>query len=313
MRPTSGFGLNIFIILPILFSTIFLFACQSEAVEYHECGILDTCISLTIKDKDHNKARRALATAVSDIRRLQRMVHPTQSGGMLRTNALIKSGEWFSVNPSLFNLIKESKKLYRTSKGYYNPAAGNMDAASPARETTKDDKATMDDIEFEGIRVRSKNPQVKLDFGYALHGHVVDTIIDYLNSIEIENALLQVGSIYKGLSRGKTWQLKLPLKTQPTVLLGHNKSACLLEKSDHADLPFKLLLVIHETALGAAAVCMALKTSGKSGDLGLARMMGAERVLLLDLENRFYRHDNQETGSKKGLKPQVLVQTGAYR
>lgn len=272
-------------------------------VRYHECGILDTCITLTITDKDTDKARRALATAVSDIRRLQRMVHPTKSAGMQRTNVLLKSGEWFTVNPSLFNLIKESKNLYRLSGGNYNPASRSV--VQPVAR----DEATMDDIEIEGIRIRSRNPRVHLDFGHALHGQVADTVIRYLKSVEIESAQLQIGVISAGLSKDADWPLKLPVAEQSTVRVKSGDSACLAVDTDPPSLPYKATLVTHESGLAAAASCMALLASGDVADIVIAQAMGANMILVIDRDGAYHRLKKTKPGPENGIRSALPAQS----
>ena len=183
-------------------------ACQQAPAhfEHHEviAGIEHT---LWIEGADRKAAQRASEAVFSELRLLSSFTQPVNSKPMARTNLLLRSGEWFSVNPSITGILKSSIKYYNMTNGIFNPAAlGTLREAwgiyadpdmpkSPNEndlQTLLSSLPTMDDIQFDAIRLRGNNKHIRLDFDYLSYGYAIDTEIQHLQDMGIQNARLKI-------------------------------------------------------------------------------------------------------------------------
>jgi thiamine biosynthesis lipoprotein len=69
----------------------------------------------------------------------------------------------------------------------------------------------MRDIEIHGVRMRSKNPAVKIDLGGVAKGFAIDRLLRYLKSKGINNALINTGGDLKVIGRhgDRPWKVAI--------------------------------------------------------------------------------------------------------
>jgi len=194
--------LSILVLLP---------ACQQQPKQFrfHEtiAGIEHT---LWISGVNEKAAQRANDAVFSELRLLSEFTQPVLSKPMSRTNVLLRSGEWFSVNPSMTGILKDSVKYYQLTDGLFNPAAlgalreewgiyADPDIPAPPKEKALQallsDLPTMNDIQFDAIRMRGNNKRIRLDFDYLAYGYAIDTEIQHLQDLGIQNARLQIDGV----------------------------------------------------------------------------------------------------------------------
>jgi thiamine biosynthesis lipoprotein len=190
---------------------VLLAACQRQPdqFQYHEtiAGIEHT---LWVGGVNEKTAKRANEAVFSELRLLSKFTQPVLSKPMSRTNILLRSGEWFSVNPSMTGILKDSVKYYHLTDGLFNPAAlgalreewgvyADPDIPSPPKEkelqTLLSDLPTMSDIQFDAIRMRGNNKYIRLDFDYLAYGYAIDTEIQHLKDLGIQNARLKIDGV----------------------------------------------------------------------------------------------------------------------
>ena len=103
---------------------VLLAACQQQRKQFrfHEtiAGIEHT---LWLSGVNEKTAQRANDAVFSELRLLSEFTQPVLSKPMSRTNTLLRSGEWFSVNPSMTGILKDSVRYYQLTDGLFNPAA----------------------------------------------------------------------------------------------------------------------------------------------------------------------------------------------
>lgn len=188
-----------------------LSACQQQPKEFkHQETIAGIEHTLWIAGVNEKMAQRANNAVFSELRLLSKFTQPVQSKPMARTNILLRSGEWFSVNPSMTGILKESVKYYRLTNGLFNPAAlgalreawgvyADPDLPAPPKEKDLQalltDLPTMNDIQFDAIRMRGNNKHIHLDFDYFAYGYAIDTEIQHLKDLGIQNARLQIDGV----------------------------------------------------------------------------------------------------------------------
>jgi FAD:protein FMN transferase len=183
-----------------------------------------TLVQLTLYGVEPRRAE-ALGDWVD--RRLQEMHqrwHAWRPSEVTRLNAAIARGEPFRVTPDVADLIRLSKATYRSSGGRFNPAAGHLfalwgfqsDVPPEGPPPTPEEvakvmaqHATMDDLELKGDLVRSRNPQVALDFGGIAKGYADQVILDELRAQGVRNAILNAGGGLQamGLHGDRPWRI----------------------------------------------------------------------------------------------------------
>lgn len=293
-----------------------LSSCTNPVTKKHErCTIFGTCINIVFDAESASHSEKLISTIEGDLVYLSSVMDSTSAKPMLRLNGLLRSGEWSSVNPSIFSLLKESKKYYKLSKGYYNPARSGLLmklwdvedktlADPPSRqvyEAIAKNSATMDDIELMGIRARSINPNINLNFGTLLHGYTVDMIFDYLKSEGSKNIRVRMGNTVRiSTKKNKLYTENIrPLYDNKsnkigaiTVAMKNGEALCVSRlKGDNFHLggprystifnpitgkPAKstgAVMVIHETAMAANAACQALFIAGPGQWRAIAKSM----------------------------------------
>lgn len=200
-------------LLPFL---VLLSACQPQPPVIHEETIAGIAHTLSIYDTDPKQAQRAIDAVFSELRLLSEFTEPRQSKPMARTNVMLRSREWFSVNPSMTGILKQSIDYYDKTAGTYNPAAlgalrqqwgfysDTGDSVPPKEKDVQAflaDLPTMKDIEFDGIRVRGRNPRIYLDFDYLGYGYAIDLQISHLQQLGIKNARLEIHQVERSIGQ----------------------------------------------------------------------------------------------------------------
>lgn len=159
--------------------------------------------------------------------------HAWHPGPLGRVNQLLKTTAFFTANPSVLPLIKESRQLSILSQGLFNPAIGPLigawgfqhdlgpagvappDASTIQSWLTK--KPSMTDIIIRNIQMRSTNPAVRLDLGAVAKGYAVERIIQHLQDLGIKNAILNAGGDIKAIGHhpdGRPWYVGI---THPRI------------------------------------------------------------------------------------------------
>lgn len=222
---------------------------------------------------------------------------------MLRLNGLLRSGEWATVNPSIFSLLKQSKKYFKTSNGFYDPAKSGLlinlwdmedkTLSSPpeknAYQAISNNAATMNDVELKGVRARSANTEINLDFGTLLHGYTVDMVFDYLVSEGAKDIVIRHGNTVRISTKKDVPHIEKidPLYSKQkkmgavTVAMKNGEALCVSRlKGDNFRLGGRRystifnpktgkpadqtgsVIVVHQNAMDASATCQSLFIAG---------------------------------------------------
>lgn len=292
---------------PVLLSLFFLLsACQPQPPALHEEKIAGIAHTIWIYDTDPKRAQRAIDAVFSELRLLSEYTEPRQSKPMARTNVLLRSREWFSVNPSMTGILKQSIQYYDKTAGVYNPAAlGALrqqwgfyaGAGGPVRPKEKAlqaflaDLPGMKDIEFNGIRVRGHNPHISLDFDYLGYGYAIDLQIAHLQQLGIRNARLRIGQVERSIGQVpdtgyKSGQARCirSIVTKP----GANEAATIHDVIDtisgHPIDHAASIDVTARNASDAAVACWALLVSEPDSHGRLVDQLGVVRAVLVDID-----------------------------
>ncbi len=213
--------LHLFLVLSLLLTS----SCQQAPREYKQTLLVfGTLVKITLREVDPALAQKYIAQIRKDLNFMHKAWHPWKPGPMGRTNALLATGGWFSANPSVLPVIKRGIELARITNNLFNPAIGKLiglwgfhqdDAPKgppPAKKAIDQLLARhprMSDIEIDGLRMRSHNPAVQLDFGAMAKGLAVDRVIHYLRSQGVRNAIINAGGDLKviGSHGDRPWRI----------------------------------------------------------------------------------------------------------
>ena len=279
---------------------LLLLACsQPPDYVYRRCGVFDDCLSIVAQHPNQALMERASATLSQDLVQLDRITAPS-SPGMGRTQALLRSQEWFSANPSLLPLLALAKAGYQASAGHYNPAAigywrrrSRLSADDPGRHGAP---ATMDDIEIQGLRLRGRHPDIDLDFGPLRAAHGIDMAHDYLHSLGVDRGLIRLGNTARALGnrpdagrwpvelsvpKQGRWRLSLAPGTAVSACWQQTDAATILDpRSGQAPQAAQAVIVLHRGAVAASTACSALFVASSEQRVALAAKLevGAARL-----------------------------------
>jgi thiamine biosynthesis lipoprotein len=212
----------------LLLISLLLVSCQQRPslIETHDSILaFGTFIEVTlinVKPEDHE---RVIESIEKELEYYNRAFHPWKPGPTGRTNQLLEMTGEFTSNPSLIPLIEKSKRYSLQSKGLFNPAIGKLvklwgyhdelppeDGPIPSHEAIRailDQKPSMQDISFRGVRVTNTNPVNKLDFGGIAKGHAVDLILKHMQEMGVKHAIVNTGGDLKviGQRGSKPWRI----------------------------------------------------------------------------------------------------------
>jgi len=209
----------------LFFSFLLIAGCQQSPREYkHTLLVFGTLVNITLRDVDEKRAEKSFDQIRQDLQAMHTIWHPWKRGPLGRVNVLLQTGGWFSPNISVLPAIEKSRELARLSDNLFNPAIGQLIALwgyhqdqpptgpPPAKEAIEKlltQHPRMSDIEIKGLRIRSHNPAVQLDFGAMAKGLAIDHVIDYLREQNIQNAIVNAGGDLKviGSHGDRPWRI----------------------------------------------------------------------------------------------------------
>lgn len=222
--------------LSVLFFIAVITGCTNKPDEFqHTILQFDTLINISLYDVDENRAAQAFADLDRDYARYHQSWTPYQPSALSRINQLITTGNTFSLAPSIFPLITQSITLAEQSGHLYNPAIGKLiklwqfhrhddpDIQPPDAEKIAALVAAnpqLDNLHLDGIRMRSDNPYVELNFGAFAKGYAADKSMQHLREMGINNAMIAVGGDIKSIGRhgNRAWRVGIKHPRQDGVI-----------------------------------------------------------------------------------------------
>lgn len=222
--------------LALLIFTVTLLGCEPQTKEYrHTILQFDTLINVTLYDVDEQLAQGVFNELDRDFEHYHQSWSPYQPSALTRINVLIPTGENFSIAPSVLPLLEQSSILSRQTDDLFNPAVGKLiklwqfhrhddpDIKPPeASRIAQLVKANprLGNLHFDGIKMRSDNPEVELNFGAIAKGFAVDRSIQYLRERGIHNAIFAVAGDIKALGRhgDRPWRVAIKHPRQDGVM-----------------------------------------------------------------------------------------------
>ncbi|NOZ09788.1 MAG: FAD:protein FMN transferase [Gammaproteobacteria bacterium] len=322
--------------------------CERTPLYQEKRFIFGTLVEIKIYGESRQQAQQAATDVFADLQRLHVALHPWQQGALSRTNALLTTGEWFSVAPTVLPVVEQAKRLYQQSDGLFDPAIGQLiglwgfhgdtpSTAPPddaAIETLLKNKASMKDIELNGIFMRGHNPKVQLDLSGIAKGHAVQVGLSRLKAMGIHNALIDAGGDLGVIGRHgqRPWKIAIRHPRQKGVLatLDLKPNEYIFTSGDyerffkhagkryhHALNPrtgrpaqgLQSVTIIHNDGPTADAAATALFVAGPKYWYAIAKKMGLRYVMLVKEDGQVLMSPAMAKRVQITVKPSPTIET----
>jgi thiamine biosynthesis lipoprotein len=243
-------------------------------------------------------------------------------GELVRLNLAFADGRTMTVSDQLAELLRQAQTYSSESDGLFNPAIGRLiglwgfHSDEPPGGPPPDPAAigklvqaapSMNDIEFDGNKLRSSNPTVEIDLGAFAKGYALNLAIDKLTSLGIDNAIVNAGGdlCVSGRHGDRPWQngIRHPMGQGVIASVGVSDGECVLTSGNYeryreyegiryahildprTGYPVKHVAsatVISKNGGLADAAATALSVAGPDGWRKIAAQMGLTQVMLVD-------------------------------
>jgi len=215
---------------------IALSGCNKTPQEYQHSSLqFGTLIDITLYDITAEQASEAFQKLDEDFTYLHIAWSPWETGSLRRTNGLIATERAFTAGPSVLPLIEKSLDLSEKTNQLYNPAIGKLinlwqfhKYEDPDIQPPDDSeirallalKPQLTDLKMDGIKMRSTNKNVALNFGAFAKGYAIDLEMQRLKSMGIKHAIINAGGDLKAIgSHGdRPWNIAIKHPRKDTWL-----------------------------------------------------------------------------------------------
>lgn len=308
--------------------------CVSSCDQYkcntyeEEAYVFGTIVKFTINDVPEEVARQAVRDAGQEFQQMHNEWNAWKAGELETINAAIARGEASDVSDFVLPVIMQSKELFDTSEGLFNPAIGGIIeiwgfhndelpvGSIPAFEKVRSLAAlspTMDDVWVEGNILRSSNTSVQFDFGGFGKGLALDRAEQIFADYGIENAVINAGGDLNtmGNPTGRGWKVGIrhPVHWGAIASVELNNGEELYTSGNYErfvesegiryahiidprnGMPVEHIVsasVIHDNGAVADAAATALTIAGPENWYRVAKSMGIEFALLVDDKGRIF-------------------------
>lgn len=209
----------------LLLLLFLLSACEPPPKQFEDRFLaFGTLIDLTIAGTDPATAKRASASIRQSLARMHDEWHAWKPGPLTHLNERLATGDWTDCPPSLCPLLKQAQRLSLRSHNTFNPAIGKLialwgfhgDEPAPHPFPAADSIAAlvraapgMTDLAFDGNRIRSRNPALKLDLGAFAKGYGIGQALQQARDLGLRDAILNAGGdlIAIGSRLGQPWRI----------------------------------------------------------------------------------------------------------
>lgn len=202
--------------------------CQSQATLYkRQLYVFGTFVEITFWGVPETLAHQGANLIASDLQTIHRNWHAWQQPStLMKLNQAIAKGETYKVtDEALLAMLQKAKQWSQKSQGLFNPAIGQLiqlwgfqdDDLTVSRPPPSAQAIaallalhpTMDDLMIEGQKISSNNQAVQLDLGAIAKGYAVDLAIERLQTLGIQNAIVNAGGNLKatGQKGDKPWAI----------------------------------------------------------------------------------------------------------
>jgi thiamine biosynthesis lipoprotein len=193
----------------IIAALILCIGCETESRDFrHQFYSFGTLVTIDFFGVSPQSNAAAISAIESRINELDANWYPWREGELQQINAAIAARRSIAVTATLAELLQRSIALERQSGGRFNPAIGQLtelwgfqDLTAPGTSPPDDLEirkwlslgTTSQDLEWDGVLLRSKSPSVMLDLGGIAKGAILEQFVNILGDAGIDNAIVDIG------------------------------------------------------------------------------------------------------------------------
>ncbi len=217
---------------------IFTSACQQQdnRLIKKQYFIFGTIIDVLIWHNDDKRVNKALYELETELNGMHTQWHAWKDGKLNTINTALRSGKSIELSIDEIDFIQVTKILSYQSKGYFNPAIGevinmwgfhtdNYPILEPPPTQVEIQSflnylPTMEDLLIKNNQLSSSNKHIWLDYGGVAKGYAIDKAINILKSHGIENAIVNAGGDLRsmGTKGEKSWKVAIRKPNSEDVL-----------------------------------------------------------------------------------------------
>lgn len=286
-----------------------------------------TLISVTLYAVDEQQAQHAFQDLEGYFNQLHHDWHAWEPSPLVELNQALATQGAAEVPAVILPLVAPAQRLSIASGGLFNPAMGKLFALwgfhsddpprVPPVDTAINDLLAqhpgMTDLQLSGTTLRTTNPAVQLDFGAFAKGYAAQLGCERLKRLGIDNAIVAVaGDIHVIGNRGeRAWRVGIRHPRTPGIIAStelHDDESISTSGDyeryfDVDNIRYHHLLdprtgypargaisvtVINNDGAIADASASALFIAGVEHWAEVAKAMGVDQVMLIDIEGEIH-------------------------
>jgi thiamine biosynthesis lipoprotein len=190
-------------------SLLLLTACQPEREHSAQLFVFGTIVEVKLWGASDEKASQAFSEIQEMFQGMHRDWHAWEPGRLTEINTAFEQGRTATADEDIVEMVRRSQEIEPLTRGRFNPAIGTLIrlwgfhtsdypivGPAPSQEQIDPLLASQPsslDIHINGLEMSSDNPAVQLDFGGIAKGYAVDLTIARLQSLGIDNAIVNAG------------------------------------------------------------------------------------------------------------------------
>jgi thiamine biosynthesis lipoprotein len=223
-------------VLTLFFALFILLTagCGRTPLQEQQAYVFGTRVEVIVVSEQAETGRLAIAAVLREFDRLHRTYHAWQPSELTAVNEALAAGKAHPLTPEMARFIQEAKDLAAQGNNLFDPGIGRLIALwgfhadeftaqlpDPAAIAAwRQNAPSVADISIEHDIIRSRKPQVALDFGGCLKGVALDRAAAILRQQGIHNALINIGGnvMALGSKEGRPWRIGIQHPRQPGPL-----------------------------------------------------------------------------------------------
>lgn len=220
--------------LALLLCTLLLAACSKSELYQQESYVFGTRVVISVWGAPETQAQEGIAAAMSELDRLHAKLHAWRPSDVMRLNEAFARGQTVAIDQELSELLQQARGYATKSDQLFNPAISqlveiwgfhrdNFEPVTPNPKTIATLLAahpSLDDLDFNGDRISSRNAAVAIDLGGFAKGWALDRVAKILHDKGINDALINIGGNVLALgSKGSDhWKVGLQHPRKPAAM-----------------------------------------------------------------------------------------------
>ncbi len=221
----------------LVLALLLLSGCSKAPVTQQQSYVFGTLVEVTIAGVPPERAQQLTAQVFAEFDRLHHEFHAWQPGPLQQLNAALAAGQSYAADPQMLAVLRDARGWADRSGNLFNPAIGGLiglwgfhaDEFVPHVPGSDQIAAwvqaqpKLDDLQFNGNQISSRNRAVQVDLGGYAKGYALDRAAALLRAAGVKNALINIGGnvLALGTRNGEPWRVGIrhPRENAPMAVL----------------------------------------------------------------------------------------------